>query len=167
MTIEKAMQRLFWRMGNGSFTPNKNDIESLTEVAQWINREKQRELQQNTIFAKLYVYCFIHELHFYKNIDIAQQRIHEILKQNISVRYDDFLKAINNYELDNFRASLGIKDKHPLQRTAEEDLEQSSIIIKNSEMLEKYFLGVWDYTTASESLNNQITEAINHYKNLP
>lgn len=167
MTIEKAMQRLFWRMGNGQFTPNKNDFDALKEVAEWINREKQRELQENTIFAKMYVYCFIHEIEFYKDIDIAQKRIHDILKQPITIRYNEFLKTINNHELDKFRKSIGLKDKHPLERTAEEDLEQNSIISNNSELLEKYFLGVWDYTESSESLNNQITEAINNYKNLP
>lgn len=167
MTIEKAMQRLFWRMGNGSFSPNQNDLEALTEVAKWINREKQREIQENTIFAKLYVYCFIYEIEFYKNIDLAQKRIHEILKQPITSRYNEFLKTLNNYELDVFRKSIGLKDKHPLERSPEEDLEQDAIILNNKDNLEKYFLGVWDYSEISENLNNQITEAINNYKNLP
>lgn len=167
LTIEKAMNRLFWRFGNGQFKPNQADIDSLKFMAEWINREKEKELQQNTIFAKLYVYNFIREIEFYKDIKFAQKNIHEILLKPLKDIYNSFHKYLNGYENNKYLKSIGIKDIHPVLMKDEEIDREKLIIEDNQEEVIKYLFGIWDKEKVDQSLNNQISEAINRYKNLP
>ena len=52
MTIEKTFEWLFKRMQNPTIKPCAFDIECLTFLAEWVNREKQTNKQQNILFAK-------------------------------------------------------------------------------------------------------------------
>lgn len=161
LTIEKAMNRLFWRFGNGQFKPNQSDLDALTFMAEWINREKERELIENTIFGKIYTYCFMREIEVTQELRHSQETLHSILKEPLDKQYDVFLKKLNYIECNKFRKSLGLTDF--MNNIAEED----RIIRENKEDFEKYFMGVWNKEQITQALNNQITEAINRYKNLP
>lgn len=164
MNIQKAFQRLKWRFSNGKFEPNENDADALKFIADWIVREKEAELQRQTIFAKMYVYSFIHELHFYKDLKFAQKKLHEVLSQPLDYHYSEFLKKLNDFELESFMKSNGLNkdwidpDKQQAQQTT---------ISEQQEELKKLVLGRWSKEQVDASLNNQITEAINRYKNLP
>lgn len=167
MTIEKAFQRLSWRFTNGKFEPNDNDLEALRFVGEWINREKGDSLHIHTIFAKLFVYTFIHELEFYKDIEFAQKKINEILSKRLEHLYSDFGNRLNLLELSKYRRSIGITDKHPAIMTEEENIKQKEIVLSNSSELKKFIIGIWEQEKIEQSLNDNITEAINRYKNLP
>ena len=166
MTIEKALQRIVWRVSNGAHTPNQNDVEAVTIVAEWINRQKAQELQQNRLFAKMYVYCFIHELDFYKDLKFAQRKLHEILKTPLKQLYNDFKDKLNLIELNTLKKSLGFSNLHPLLITDEEIGKEADLIKENSETIQKYVFGIWTPEKITNGLNSQISEAINHYKNL-
>jgi hypothetical protein len=166
MTIEKAMQRIVWRVSNGQHTPNQNDVEAVTVVAEWINRQKTQELQQNKIFAKMYVYCFINELQFYQGLKFAQKKLHEILQTPLSQLYNTFAERLNLIELNNLKKEIGLSEAHPLTMT-ENEIEKEAVLIKeNAEAIQIHVLGVWTPEKIEKGLNNQISEAINKYKNL-
>jgi hypothetical protein len=166
MTIEKAMQRIVWRVSNGTHTPNQNDVDAVTIVAEWMNRQKAQELQQNRLFAKMYVYCFIHELDFYKDLKFAQRKLHEILKTPLSQLYEQFKNKLNLIELNALKKSLGFCNLHPLLMSKEQNEKEADLIKENSELIQKYVFGIWTSERIEKGLNNQISEAINHYKNL-
>jgi len=166
MTIEKAMQRIVWRVSNGTYTPNQNDVDAVTEVAEWINRQKTQEVQQNRLFAKMYVYCFINELQFYQNIKFAQKKLHEILKTPLIQLYDQFKERLNLVELNNIKLSFGFTNLHPLIVSEEQKDKEAQLMKENSEVMQKYLFGIWTPEKIENGLNNQISEAINHYKNL-
>ena len=166
MTIEKAMQRIVWRVSNGNHTPNQNDVEAVTIVAEWINRQKAQEVQQNRLFAKMYVYCFVNELQFYQNIKFAQKKLHEICQTPLIQLYNDFKNKFNEIELLTLKKSLGFCSLHPLTMTNEQNQKDADLINENSEVIQKYIFGIWTAEKIENGLNNQISEAINHYKNL-
>jgi len=165
MTLESAVQRIFWRLGNGQFTPNQKDIDSMKEIAEWINRQKQIDLDNNKLFAKIYVYCFMHEIQFYKDINFAQKKMHELLNQDIEEHYDLFSKRLNELKLDLYKKSIGLSIKHPQLLSDEEKIKDQHIIKANGNELSKYFIGIYSEDKIYKSLNNQITEAINNYRN--
>lgn len=167
MTIEKAFQRLSWRFSSGQFTPNQNDVDALKFLAEWVNREKESELQQHSIFAKMYVYSFIHELAFYKDLEFAQKKLHEILNQPLRDRYDEFTQRLNALENEKYQKSIGIKQTHPALISDDDRAKEMEIIRQNQQDVAKYLIGIWSAEKVDQSLNNQITEAINRYKNLP
>lgn len=164
MNIQKAFQRLSWRFSNGKFEPNQNDLEALKFLADWVNREKEREIQEQTLFAKMYVYCFYHELDFYKDISFAQNKLHEILQKPLNEQYSSFLKKLNDHELDLFMR------EHKLDKdwiNTEKILEQKETITNTQKTLKQLVVGKWSLEQVTKSLNNQLTEAINKYKSLP
>ena len=166
MTIEKAMQRIVWRVSNGTHTPNQNDVEAVTIVAEWINRQKTQEVQQNRLFAKMYVYSFVNELQFYQNLKFAQKRLHEILKTPLIQLYNDFKNKLNEVELNNLKKSFGFCNLHPLAMTEEQTQKDADLLKENSEVIQKYLFGIWTAEKIENGLNSQISEAINQYKNL-
>lgn len=166
MTIEKAMQRIVWRVSNGNHTPNQNDVEAVTVVAEWINRQKTQEIQQNRLFAKMYVYCFINELQFYQDIKFAQRKLHEILKTPVIELYGQFKDKLNNVEYNSFLKSLGFSNLHTLLTKKEQKQNEAVLTQENNELIQKYLFGIWTPEKIETGLNNQISEAINRYKNL-
>lgn len=164
MNIQKAFQRLSWRMSNGKFEPNQNDVDAIKFLADWINRSKEKQIQEHTIFAKMYVYCFIHELKFYKDLSFAQKKLSEILSKPLQDIYDDFRRALNDDELEKFMKEHGL-EKDFINK--EKILEQNNTITKVQKQLKELVIGKWSSEKVKKSLNNQVTEAINKYKNFP
>lgn len=165
MTIEKSINRLIWRFGERkSFVPNENDIEALKFLVNWVENQKSEAIQDNTIFAKMYVYCFIHELAFYKDVSFAQKKLHETLLSPLSDQYKAFKDKINELELEKYMREYGL-DKDFINK--EKILEQKNTITKVQEQLKKLVIGKWSKEQIDRSLNNQVTESINKYKKLP
>jgi hypothetical protein len=167
MTLEKNVERMFWRLQNGSFNPNQNDFKAMTEIVEWINRQKQQSIHEQYLFAKLYCHVFIQEIEYYKDTKFAQRKIHEYLKLPIANHYEIFHKALNDYEMNRFSRKIGLTEKHPAFRTDAEEQKDNELLKQNQADFTKYFKGIWEYEQVEKGLNNQITEAINHYKNLP
>lgn len=57
----KAINRLAYTISNGH-KPNASDVEALNQLIDYVNKEKQRELNNNRLFAKLYVNVFKNDL---------------------------------------------------------------------------------------------------------
>ena len=57
----KAINRLAYTISNGN-KPNASDVEALNQLIDYVNKEKQRELNNNRLFAKLYVNVFKNDL---------------------------------------------------------------------------------------------------------
>jgi hypothetical protein len=166
MTIEKNIERMFWRFSNGAFTPNQNDVKAITEITEWINRQKEKSIHEQYLFAKLYCHVFIQEIDYYKDTKFAERKIHEYLKMPIIQHYELFHKKMNEYEFNRFLRSIGINDKHPMFATDEEQENERHLMKKHEIDFVKHLNGVWDYEKIEKGLNNQISEAINNFKNL-
>jgi hypothetical protein len=167
MTLEKNIERMFWRLSNGAFTPNQNDVKAMTEIVEWINRQKQQSIHEQYLFAKLYCHVFIQEIEYYKDTKYAQRKIHEYLKMPIINHYEVFLEKLNFYETMKFSRHIGLCDKHPLLKTETEEQNDKDLLKQHEAEYIKHVKGIWTYEQVEKGLNNQITEAINHYKNLP
>jgi hypothetical protein len=174
--IEKAMEQMAYRLQNGKYEPNQNDLDAFKFMAEWINREKAKEITQNILFAKLFCHTFAQEVEYYKgDFKFAQAIIHEYLKHPIEFYYDKFVKKINDCasnqfigSLGNQHTSLGYKMGVEQIGYSEDDKKvNSKIILDNQIEIEKHFLGIYEEDKVYASLNNTITEFINKYKNLP
>ena len=161
------MQRLFWRFQNGNFTPNENDIKALTEVAEWINREKQETLKHNVLFAKVYIKQFLQEYKVFGDFKFAQYALHSYLEQPITNIYEEFCDSINELDLIEFCTENDIDlETHPVLKDSNQKEREAKIIKELQPMFLKYLNGKWSYDQVEKALNNQITEAINKFKNV-
>jgi len=162
MTIEKSFDWLFKRFQSPNLKPCKFDFDCLTFLAEWCNREKQTNKQQNVLFAKLYCYVFIQEIQHYKDIEFAQNSINDILELDLYSHYIKFKDRLNDVEFNKYLVSIGInpESKHFLiDDTEAEKLKHA----------EDFFNKVnqWNIEQVAKSLNAQITESINRYDNRP
>ena len=158
MTIEKSFDWLFKRFQTpNTIKPCKFDFDCLTFLAEWCNREKQTNIQENVLFAKLFCYVFIQEIQHYKDIEFAQKSMKDILTLDLHSHYQLFTQKLNDVEFNKYLISIGIDP--------EKRFFDDSDKLKEAE---KYFESVnkWSEEQVEKSLNAQITETINRYQNL-
>lgn len=61
--VKKAGERLLWRFNaDKSFMPNDNDKLALKSVLAWINRQSSGIIENNELFAKLYIMHLIGDI---------------------------------------------------------------------------------------------------------
>ena len=159
MTIEKSFEWLFKRFQNQSIKPCAFDKESLTFLAEWVNREKQKSIRENELFAKLYCHVFIQEIQFYKDFEFAQKSMNDILRLPIERHYDLFTQRLNDFELNRYFISLGIDTEKNIFEDNSEELKKAE-----KEAFINFASGKWDKEKVYKSLNNQITESLNRFK---
>jgi hypothetical protein len=158
MTIEKSFDWLFKRFQTpNTIKPCKFDFDCLTFLAEWCNREKENNIQENVLFAKLFCYVFIQEIQHYKDIEFAQKSMKDILTLDLHSHYQLFTQKLNDVEFNKYLISIGIDP--------EKRFFDDSDKLKEAE---KYFESVnkWSEEQVEKSLNAQITETINRYQNL-
>ena len=142
-TIERAMNQFAYRLQNGRYEPNQNDVDAFKFVAEWINREKEKELKQQVLFAKLFCLVFTQEVKFYDgDFKFAQKKMHEYLKHPIEFYYDIFLKEINDVAMNKYIKSIGISEKLLLEES-EKQKNENKILEENWSEIERYFNGAF------------------------
>lgn len=167
MTIEKSIQRLIWRFTNGKFEPNQNDKESLKFICEWINREKEQRINQNRYFAKIIIYCFIHELNFYNDKHFSERKIQEILELPLEHWYSEFREHINRHELNIAFNKMGIEYPYSDKNEVEQKISLNKQKFKENEEYAIKSLDKYSQEQVTKRLNIFITELLNKYGNMP
>lgn len=174
MNIETAINRISWRFKNENIKVNESkiiindtDVETVDFLVKWISNQKQEVLKDNLLFGKLYVYALENELEFYKDISFSNRKLQDVLKEPIENHYEKIVKDLNRLEYNKFCRSVGIITDHMEKMTLNQGQEnQQQILIKQHQKeLQKYIIGIWSVDSVYKSLNNQITECLNRYKN--
>ena len=86
----KAINRLAYTISNGN-KPNATDVEALNELIDYVNKEKVRELNNNMLFAKLYVNAFKNDL--IKNKGDYKNTV-QSLKSTCRISFEDQLDGL-------------------------------------------------------------------------
>lgn len=173
--IESALNRLVWRFKNqnvkineSKIIVNEKDIEAIDFLIEWINNQKKESIQENLLFAKMYCYALSNEIEFYKDIKFSNYKLQNELQKPIKDHYNKISNSLNRLELDKFLQSKGIIIDHieSMGLTQEKENEQELLKKECLKESQKYIIGIWDAKKVYASLNNQITECINRFKNL-
>jgi hypothetical protein len=98
MKVKEALNRLLYTIKNQN-KPNATDAEAFNKIAWFVNESIETNPNKNICFAKLYIYNLIHYIKYYQSIDIAQEKLHQVLDLNIESLYVDLMKELNNTEL--------------------------------------------------------------------
>ena len=157
MTITKAIERISWRFKN-HIKSNKTDQEALNAVVSFVNTKHKKQLQDNEMFAKVYIFMYAYFIKHY-NTDIfdsiPQKELHRYLNQPLESIIERFKDRLNEQEMESMFREKGIKIKHPATETKK----------KREDTLKKFtrkdFDDVWDYETVSEHLETMINLTLN------
>jgi hypothetical protein len=98
MKVKEALNRLAFTMQKQN-KPNSNDIEAFNKLLWFVNESIETNPNKNICFAKLYIFNLIHYIKYYQSIDLAQQKLHEVLDLDIESLYIDLMNELNNTEL--------------------------------------------------------------------
>lgn len=172
--IEKAINRLSWRFKNENIKINESkiiineaDVKAVDFLIEWINQQKKETLKDNYLFAKLFCYAFNNELIYYNgDAKLSQQKLIEQLKIPVEYHYDTIHNTLNMFELNNYMEQIGVVQKHPLTRNADEEKKNAELFKNNNKEIVKKIMGTWSIENVYKSLNNTITECINRFKNI-
>ena len=157
----KSLNRLIYTITKGN-KPNGTDVQALNEIIQYVNQEKQRQLENNNLFAKLFISTFKNELLQREGkYQLILDSIRIVLKIPLEEHYNALHEEMNYIELMKFAKSKGISMKHPALRTPEETK-------KDSELLKTYELDLINhldhfkkeavYSRTNKLLNNLIED---------
>jgi hypothetical protein len=127
--IQKQIDRLKYTFTKGN-KPNATDIEALNGIIKYVNSEKERELNNNHLFAKLFLSDFKND--FIKNEGNYQYNIDSlrmILKKPLETHYEDVFNEMNEIEYVKFAKSKGLTFIHPAL-CDDEDREKQSELLK-------------------------------------
>ena len=112
MTLNQAISRLQWRFQK----PNPQnfteiDIKAFNTMLKYINEVNRQTLDQNTLFAKLYVAVFKRTLDHYKCLPddpIPQKELHRFLDLPLDEHYKRFHEYLNRTLLEKVTAQPGV-----------------------------------------------------------
>lgn len=164
MNIEKAIKRFVWRFSNGKFEPNKNDVDSLEIVVNWINSQTKENEREQQLFAKLYVHLLTEKFTKYQNLATALKEMDQMCGMSLSYYFDEFHFRFNAMKYWMYCEKENISIEHEKYQT-KEDKELIMWHIKNDANFMKHVLGYWEPEKTKKSLMATITEIIHKYKN--
>lgn len=98
MKVKEALKRLAFTIQKQN-KPNQIDADAFNKLIWFVNESIETNPNKNICFAKLYIYNLIHYIKYYQSIDIAQEKLHQVLDLDIESLYVDLMKELNNTEL--------------------------------------------------------------------
>ena len=160
--ISKNIDRLKYTFSKGNKI-NQNDIEALNGIIKYVNKEKERELNNYHLFAKLYISVFTSEIYKTKgNYQLISDSLRRTLKRPLESIYDDFHQQMNETEFEILAKVLGLSDKHPVLRTDQENENDKRIIKENAKDLTQA-LSHYNKEDVYDRLNKVISNLIEDY----
>lgn len=164
MNINKSIQRISWRFSNSKpFTPNNNDMEALNNIINWVNSQRKETLNNNHLFAKLYIYVYGSFLNYYKSTPlekIPRVELSRLLDTPMNLHYTELFDIINLRSCIAWMDSKGLYSSH-----FEDTTDQEKEILKKLSLEDmKIFVGEsWEYDDVVSSVNLMITESLNKF----
>ena len=158
MGINKDIDRLKYTFSKGNKI-NQNDIQALNGLIEYVNDQKERELNNHHLFAKVIIYVFKHELiRTDGNYHLSLSTLNSILRIDLDAHFDSFHTEINTIAFNNFCKTIKLSQKHPALLTESEREIDHRIIKENEPQLIKLL----DHYK-KESVFNRLTDLINGF----
>lgn len=164
MKLKEAIQRLSFTVSKQN-KPNTTDAEALNKILEYVNGTIKKEINENELFAKLYVYLLLNEVVFYKgDVDMSQRKINEVLQIPLIDMYENFRMSFNSIALNNFLHENGLSEKHPLQYNKEEEAVNKQLTTHKDYI--PLMKGILESEENEMQLNWLITLTLNKFKNV-
>ena len=162
--VKKDIDRLIYTISNQN-KPNKNDIDALNGVIEYVNSEKDRLINNHRMFARIYISSFTYGI--YKtngNYQKISNNLLDVLKTPLETIYNDFHQQMNETEFENVTDLLGMSNKHPAIRTPEENENDKRIVSENAKDITEA-LTHYNKEDVYDRLNSLMSDLIEDYGN--
>ena len=162
--IQKQIDRLKFTFSKGN-KPNATDFEALNGIIEYVNSEKERERNDNHLFAKIFLSQFKNDFiknggNYQYNIDMLRMT----LKIPLESHYEEVYNEMNDVEFVKFAESKGLTFTHPALNSEEENEKQSDLIKEHEKELIQH-LSHFKKEDVYKRLNNLLNDLIEDFKN--
>lgn len=168
MTELAAIKRLAYTIANKN-KPNENDAEAINKIIEWFNLSNQKAVNDNLLFAKLYIFVLKDLANHYKSIDAANKVICESLSNPITFHIETLKQSLNHLEMDLYLQSLNLEPTWGnglhLNDIRANELSNSETLKKVDTKLFLETLETWDNDSVIAHLNYSVNELFNKYQN--
>lgn len=157
MKLKEAFSRLRFTISSKN-KPNDVDIEAFNTLSEYLKEVQEKTIQDNLLFAKLYMYLLGKLVSYYNNADEANKHISKILSQKT-----DNLIGILEMELRAMELRQVLPD--PALDGPAKDVRSK---LAQYPEIEKQFLAAydfWDNDNVRSHINTQINLSIQKFKN--
>lgn len=157
MNINQSIKRLSFTLQKGN-KPNSKDVEALNTIIEWVNSVKNDTLNNNQLFAKLYIYFldrYVNEFETDIFDPIPQKELSRKLDMSLESYYKAFTRSLNDSGRYRLLRQKGVAiGKHPNEMTEEE---------KGHGVTLDDFKDAWDIETVRDNLDIMIVEALKRF----
>jgi hypothetical protein len=168
MTELAAIKRLAYTVGNKN-KPNETDAEAVNKVIEWFNLSNQKAVNENLLFAKLYILVLKDLANHYKSIDGANKVICDSLSKPIDFHIETLKQSLNHLEMDLYLQTLNLQPTWGnglhLDEIRANELCNMETLKKVNTKLFLETLETWDNDSVIAHLNYSVNELFNKYKN--
>lgn len=157
MKLKEAINRIRFTI-SGRNKPNDNDVEAFNVLAEYLKEVEEKTIQDNLLFAKLYMYLLGKLVSYYNNAEEANKHIGKLLSQKT-----DNLIGILQTELQAMELRQIIPDP-VLNCKASEIPDKIKSFPKFQQEFESAW-DLWDNDNVRSHINTQINLSIQRFKN--
>lgn len=101
--FDKALNRLAYTISNSN-KPNKTDVDAFNNIVKWFNVQESKTIDNNKLFAKLYILFLTQTLRHYKasvfDLSILNTDLHKKLDTDLDMFYFAFREDLIHRQLD-------------------------------------------------------------------
>ena len=158
MKLKEAISRLGFTISKSN-RPNEKDIEAYNCILEVLEQTQTKTIQDNLLFAKLYAYNLQEFTRHYKCVQIATEKLNELLAENIDYRIEFLTAQIKQSELSKVITDDFFSAVSP---------SKAREILSRYPNLEKEFIHVWDFWTnenVTSHLETNVNLTIQKFKN--
>lgn len=119
----KAIKRLSWRFSQQkAFKPNENDINALNDVIKHLNESDKKQINDNRLFAKLYIYNLTETIRKFESTIFEkeiQKSLHKLLDYDLEYFYTAFHRELQGNLINEVILKTDTTDKNIHERMEE------------------------------------------------
>lgn len=163
MSIEKAVNRIRWRLNGNGWKANENDVEAINKIIEYVNCKEKEQFNSHELFSKLYIHVYAD---FRRKYATPIKELHQLLEQPLSVHIQRFTSKLNDIEVENLFDDLKLSKNHPAtipQEIKDKETDVLKEALKDKEVENKLFRNVWSPKRVQELLSTQINNFLNMY----
>lgn len=108
INTDKAISRFKWRLTNGKFTPNNNDLEAFKDFARVISFTKKESLKNDNLLFKLMMKLLLLNLNHYGDLEIAFKALRDTCSFPVELHLTQFKSTLDAINLKNYRDKFNL-----------------------------------------------------------
>jgi len=169
MTIDKAINRIKWRIENGGWKSNETDVSAFNRIVDFVLEKKETQLQVNTLFTKVFIMLWINNLEKFDTEltdEIVLKELYKRIDKPMEYHINLLCTKANDLEQMKLFRNLNIELRHEQlisKSNRTKDINKLLLAIGNIDNRKRLFGSYWDYKEVEKGLYKNVFDFLSFY----